>query len=184
MKTFVALVVLAGLVALAKADTDFQTCPGFSNDAWVNPIHVSISPDPLVAKKGQEVHIHFDVNLIQTLEVGNTIKITMNKGGVPLPCVTVPGLPIKLGSCSFDGQEILDLLPKEWCDKYAKSGCKLPLKPGFYGDSNPKGFAAVTIPDIPSILVPILSGDLTVKAQVVQDGTEVICVQNTVHITA
>merc|ERR1712038_589307 len=179
-----AFILVAFVFALASAKPDFDPCPGFTNEV-VNPLHVSIGPDPLVAKKGQPVNIHFDATVVKTLEVGGKIQVKMVKDGIPIPCIPVPGIPIKVGSCTFGGQEILDIMPKEWCEKYSSNGCKLPLQPGFYGDKNPNHHETMVLPDIPAILAPLLKGNLKVEVKVFQpDSTEVVCVQNTLTITA
>merc|ERR1712142_807318 len=54
MKTFIALAVVA-LALSANAKPDFDSCPGVDNTPFVNPFHLSVKPDPVVLKKGEQV---------------------------------------------------------------------------------------------------------------------------------
>ena len=99
----------------------------------------------------------------------------------------IPGFPIKVGSCTFDVQEVLDLIPKGMCDKFAPAGqpCTLPLAPGYYGDSDPNGSADVVVPDVPAIIAPLLNGALNVKVKVVDpNGNDMVCLQDKLMIKA
>merc|ERR1712108_66055 len=79
------------------------------------------------------------------------VDIKMVKDGLPLPCLPVPGLPIHVGSCNYDAEDLLALITPEDCKKFAPEGqaCSLPLNPGFYGDHDPNGFKAFVLPNIP-----------------------------------
>merc|ERR1712058_22328 len=81
MKSFA--LVLA-LVAVAVAKPDFEACPGFEDNSFVNPWSFTISPDPVMAKEGAEVKIHFDTTILKTLPVGTKIDVKMTKSGLPL----------------------------------------------------------------------------------------------------
>merc|ERR1712189_40803 len=82
MKSFA--LVLA-LVAVAVAKPDFEACPGFEDNTFVNPWKLTINPDPIVAKEGESVEIHFDATVLKTLPVGNKGEFKMVKSGIPLP---------------------------------------------------------------------------------------------------
>merc|ERR1712198_668263 len=94
MKSFA--LVLA-LVAVAVAKPDFEACPGFEDNTFVNPWKLTINPDPIVAKEGESVEIHFDATVLKTLPVGTKVEFKMVKSGIPLPCLPIPGLPIHPG---------------------------------------------------------------------------------------
>merc|ERR1711973_667582 len=137
MKTFV---VLATLLALAIADgSDFSDCPGKDNSAFVSAYTLNIKPDPIVAKKDQHVQIHFNANVIKAFPAGTTLDFTLEKEGVKLPCLSLPGVPIKVGSCTYEAQQLLDLVPDDLWAKFAPAGQAktLPLNPGKYGDLTP-----------------------------------------------
>jgi len=182
MKTFA--LVLA-LVAVAAAKPDFEACPGFEDNSYVNPWHLSLNPDPVVAKEGAEVKVHFDATVLKTLPVGTKVDIKMVKSGIPLPCLPVPGLPIHIGSCDYSADELLALIPADDCTKFAPAGqaCALPLNPGFYGDKDANGSKSFVLPNIPFIVRPFLSGDIEVTAKAINaDGTEYLCMKNTVTV--
>merc|ERR1711929_52670 len=156
MKTFA--LVLA-LVAVAAAKPNFEACPGFEDNSYVNPWHLSLNPDPVVAKEGAEVKVHFDATALKTLPVGTKVDIKMVKSGIPLPCLPVPGLPIHIGSCDYSADELLALIP---------------------ADNGTKSFV---LPNIPFIVRPFLSGDIEVTAKAINaDGTEYLCMKNTVTV--
>merc|ERR1712098_873951 len=170
MKTFAIVLALA---AVAVAKPDFEACPGFEDNSFVNPWSFTINPDPVMAKEGAEVKIHFDATILKTLPVGTKIDVKMTKSGLPLPCLPISTLPIHIGSCSYEAQELLDLIPAEDCQKFAPAGqeCKLPLNPGFYGDSDPNG------------VKPFIQGEISVTAKAMNaDGTEYLCMKNTVKV--
>merc|ERR1712180_472508 len=119
MKSFA--LVLA-LVAVAVAKPDFEACPGFEDNTFVNPWKLTINPDPIVAKEGESVEIHFDATVLKTLPVGTKVEFKMVKSGIPLPCLPIPGLPIHIGSCSYDAEDLLALITPEDCKKFAPEG--------------------------------------------------------------
>merc|ERR1712112_506980 len=126
MKSFA--LVLA-LVAVAVAKPDFEACPGFEDNTFVNPWKLTINPDPIVAKEGESVEIHFDATVLKTLPVGTKVEFKMVKSGIPLPCLPIPGLPIHIGSCSYDAEDLLALITPEDCKKFAPRGTCLQPSP-------------------------------------------------------
>merc|ERR1712241_52430 len=187
MKTFIALAVVA-LALSANAKPDFESCSGFDNTPFVNPFHLSVLPDPVVLKKGQQVKIHFDATLVAELPAGAKISLKLVKEGVPIPCLPIPGVPVKIGSCDYDAETLLDMVPADLCSKFAPAGedCKLPLMAGKYGDQDPNGAAVIDISDaIPAIIKTIVNGDIKVEAKAMDasGNQEFLCIQNTVTIT-
>merc|ERR1712142_451375 len=186
MKTFIALAVVA-LALSANAKPDFESCSGFDNTPFVNPFHLNVLPDPLVIKKGAQVKIHFDATLVAELPAGAKIDVQLVKEGVPIPCLPIPGVPVKIGSCSYDAQTLLDFVPADLCSQFAPEGedCKLPLMAGKYGDQDPNGAAVIDITDdIPALIKTIINGDIKIEAKASDaSGTEILCIENTVSIS-
>merc|ERR1712198_666995 len=115
----------------------------------------------------------------------NQPRHQLKKNGIPLPCLPVPGLPISVGSCKYDANDLLALIPAEDCKTFAPAGqaCALPLNPGFYGDKDPNGSKSLVLPEIPAIIKPFLSGKIAVEAKaMLDDGTEYLCIQNTLEV--
>merc|ERR1712168_933443 len=179
MKTFV---VLATLLALAIADgSDFSDCPGKDNSAFVSAYTLNIKPDPIVAKKDQHVQIHFNANVIKAFPAGTTLDFTLEKEGVKLP-----GVPIKVGSCTYEAQQLLDLVPDDLWAEFAPAGQAktLPLNPGKYGDFDSSGSIDLVIPDIPAIIVPLIKGDIDVTVNFNINGENILCADDPLHVTA
>merc|ERR1712142_789843 len=176
MKTFIALAVVA-LALSANAKPDFESCSAFDNTPFVNPFHLNLLPDPLVIKKGAQVKIHFDATLVAELPAGAKIDVQLVKEGVPIPCLPIPGVPVKIGSCSYDAQTLLDFVPADLCSQFAPAGedCKLPLMAGKYGDQDPNGAA---------LIKTIINGDIKIEAKASDaSGKEILCIENTVSIS-
>merc|ERR1712042_36318 len=156
-----------------------DSCTGFDNTPFVNPFHISVNPDPLVIKKGAQVKIHFDATVVSELPAGAKIDVQLVKEGVPIPCLPISGLPVKIGSCSYDVQTLLNLVPADLCSKFFPAGqdCKLPMKPGKYGDQDPNGAATINITDL---IKTIIDGDIEIEAKASDaSGKEILCIQNT-----
>merc|ERR1711974_501820 len=136
-------------MGVAAAKPDFEACPGFEDNSYVNPWSLTLNPDPIVAKEGAEVKAHFDATVLKQLTVGTKVDIKMVK---------------EENSCNYDAEDLLALITPEDCKKFAPEGqaCSLPLNPGFYGDHDPNGFKAFVLPNIPFIVRPFLSGSTAV----------------------
>ena len=88
MKTFAAIVLAFAAVAV-QADPEFKACAGFEDNSYVDPWKLTINPDPIVAKEGASVSVHFDATVLKTLPVGTKVDFKMVKDGIPLPCLPV-----------------------------------------------------------------------------------------------
>merc|ERR1712114_103111 len=71
MKTFAAIVLAFAAVAV-QADPEFKACAGFEDNSYVDPWKLTINPDPIVAKEGASVSVHFDATVLKTLPVEPT----------------------------------------------------------------------------------------------------------------
>ena len=95
-------------------------------------------------------------------------------------------MPVPIGSCEYDAETLLGLLPPEMCQAPffpAGQSCALPLNAGPYGDQDPNGSMTVDLPDVPLILRPFINGNIDIKAQVKDaGGAQLICLQGTLDI--
>merc|ERR1712027_157445 len=148
MKTFAAIVL---------------ACAAVEDNSYVDPWKLTINPDPIVAKEGASVSVHFDATVLKTLPVGTNLDIKLKKNGIPLPCLPVPGLPISVGSCKYDANDLLALIPAEDCKTFAPAGqaCALPLNPGFYGDKDPNGSKSLVLPGKIAVEAKAMLDDVT-----------------------
>merc|ERR1712002_229267 len=179
MKTFVALAALSSVLALAFADgSDFADCAGKDNSEYVSQYTLNIKPDPIVAKKDAQVAIHFNADVIKAFPEGTTLDFKMVKENVALPCMPLPDLPFPVGSCTYQAQQLLDVVPDDLWAQFAPAGQSksLPLNPGKYGDFDATGAITLTIPDIPDIIKPLIRGDI--------NGGNILCADDTLHVTA
>ena len=95
----------------------------------------------------------------------------------------------KVGSCEYDLQYLLDMakdhMKKEICQPPFMpqvQGCQVPLKPGVYG-GHKNSTISITLPPIPEIIAPFLSGRLSAKAELKGPlGDPRICLQASFEI--
>merc|ERR1712210_391648 len=94
---------------------------------------------------------------------------------IMVPCLDIEGLHI--GSCHYDGDELLSTASDFLCPTYVPEGqaCALPLGPGTYGGGDP--LVLGPIESIPDILLPFLKGTVRAEATVTDAaGATVACV--------
>merc|ERR1712083_199082 len=117
------------------------------------------------------------------LEPQFSLKIH-REGLIPIPIPCLPIGDISIGSCTYDGDELLASASDFLCPTYVPEGqeCSLPLNPGSYGSADS---LTVTLPEIPGILVDLLaSGTYYADATVnYADGSEMTCIYLRVEIT-
>merc|ERR1712156_1230252 len=115
------------------------------------------SPEPLT----------FDVMSVTPFPilVQNGATITLE---IQITCLEIEGLHI--GSCHYDGDELLSTASDFLCPTYVPEGqaCALPLGPGVYGGGDP--LTVGPIESIPDILLPFLKGTVRAEATVT-DGS-------------
>ena len=86
-----------------------------------------------------------------------------------------------IGSCEYDGDELLAALANSLCPGEVPEGqeCKLPLNPGLYGGN---GMDLTLPPELPAIL-NLAAGTYYGKAIVTQgDKAEYACIEVSVEI--
>lgn len=94
---------------------------------------------------------------------------------------------LNLGSCEYELEKILyDLEASGKCEEFLPAGqsCSLPLGPGVYAGGDIP--LEIELPEIPEILIPILSPLKALIGEVygvLPDGTEIACLGATVDMT-
>ena len=94
---------------------------------------------------------------------------------------------LNLGSCEYELEKILyDLEASGKCEEFLPEGqsCSLPLGPGVYAGGDIP--LEIELPEIPEILIPILSPLKALIGEVygvLPDGTEIACLGATVDMT-
>merc|ERR1719427_1269578 len=134
----------------------------------------SVEPFPVVIATGETISLSVQLTLNEPVPVGAQVSLKIKKEGVipiPFPCLEIDGL--HLGSCTYDGDHLLELAAEGLCPDYFPEGqeCKLPLNPGVYGGGDP---IVLTVPEIPALIAELLaSGTYYADATItLADGTE------------
>lgn len=98
------------------------------------------------------------------------------------------GLPVKIGSCDYNADDLLPLIPAEDWEKYCPEGQpqKTPLKIGHYGSHDPNSRLTIELDDISAIedLLPLIKGK-TVHAKAefeTAGGDKMACFENDLKI--
>merc|ERR1712110_1376866 len=124
--------------------------------------------------EGSPEPITFDVISVTPFPIliQNGATITLE---IKIPCLDINGLHI--GSCHYDGDELLSTASDFLCPTYVPEGqaCALPLGPGVYGGGDP--LTVGPIESIPDILLPFLKGTIRAEATITDaSGATVACV--------
>jgi len=181
--------ILLAAIAVASAKSfnvrsfEYGFCDGAAEPLTIDAL--SVLPDPLVLATGAEINLQVLLTLLEPLPVGAKIKVNMQKDGlinIPIPCINVG--EISIGTCEYDGQELLDLAGEFLCPTYVPEGqaCTLPLGPGQYGGQEP---ISIVLPELPSLIIDLLaSGTYELKiTALLADGSEMTCIQAKVDLT-
>ena len=104
----------------------------------------------------------------------------------------MPVIPIPVGSCTYQLQELFDLIKNIplfgdiICNKYLPgNGCDLPMLPGHYGGAA-GGDDAITIdiPPIPDIIYGYLTGTFDITLEIYnEEWKELVCTKTTIEVT-
>merc|ERR1712203_792285 len=126
---------------------------------------ISVAPFPILVQNGATITLHEEV------AVGAQVDLNLVLEGIipiKIPCLDIEGLHI--GSCHYDGDELLATASDFLCPTYVPEGqaCALPLGPGVYGGGDP--LTVGPIESIPDILLPFLKGTVRAEATVT-DGS-------------
>merc|ERR1711920_64597 len=187
MKVFAALLACAAMVSarnLKLDELEVGFCDGANSDV-LSLDNISVEPFPLVIATGADITLNVQITLNEPVPAGATVSLKIHREGlIPIPIPCLPIGDISIGSCTYDGDELLASASDFLCPTYVPEGqeLSLPLNPGSYGSADS---LTVTLPEIPGILVDLLASgtyyaDATVKYA---DGSEMTCIYLRVEIT-
>merc|ERR1711936_1339849 len=174
MKVFAALLACAAMVSarnLKLDELEVGFCDGANSDV-LSLDNISVEPFPLVIATGADITLNVQITLNEPIPAGATVSLKIKREGlIPIPIPCLPIGDISIGSCDYDGDELLASTSDFLCPTYFPDGqdCMLPL----------------TLPEIPGILVDLLAAgtyyaDATVKYA---DGSEMTCLYIRVELS-
>merc|ERR1739838_306701 len=177
MKVFaiLACVALASARNIKVDQLEYGFCDGSAEPATIDI--ATVEPFPVVIATGETISLSVQLTLNEPVPVGAQVS------PIPFPCLEIDGL--HLGSCTYDGDHLLELGAEGLCPDYFPEGqeCKLPLNPGVYGGGDP---LVLTVPEIPALIAELLaSGPYYADATItLADGTEMACIYIRVELVA
>merc|ERR1711955_129918 len=177
MKVFATLLACAAMVSarnLKLDELEVGFCDGANSDV-LSLDNISVEPFPLVIATGEDITLNVQITLNEPIPAGASVSLKIKREGL---------IHITIGSCDYDGDELLASASDFLCPTYFPNGqdCMLPLNPGFYGSTDS---LTLTLPEIPGILVDLLAAgtyyaDATVKYA---DGSEMTCLYIRVELS-
>jgi hypothetical protein len=190
MKFLVLLGALCRAQYTLAEQIDVDVCKADVTNTFINNIDLAVDPNPIEVKAGKTISLHFGVDILKEVAVGATVELKLKKGLLPIPCIDV-GLPVPIGSCKYDIQQLLDFLAESQdfdCDKYLPgNGCSLPMLPGHYGgEFHGDDAIVIELPQdlvIPDILKPFLDGTIKIHLSMAADGAEIVCIDTEIGVT-
>jgi hypothetical protein len=178
-------------VSIFAEQIDVDVCNAAVTNEYVAKIDLAIDPNPIEIKAGKTISLHFGVDVLKEIAVGASVSLNLKKGLLPIPCLDI-GLPVPIGSCKYEVQQLLDFLaedPDFDCNKYLPgNGCSLPLLPGHYGGVF-HGDDAIVIElpadlQIPDILKPFINGKIKIHLSLESGGSEAVCINTEIGVSA
>merc|ERR1712172_352933 len=158
------------------AEVEYGFCDGSPQPFTFDVM--SVEPFPILVQNGAMLSIAIQITLNEDVPVGTQVALNLVLEGIipiKIPCLDIGGLHI--GSCHYDGDELLSTASDFLCPTYVPEGqaCALPLGPGTYGGGDP--LVLGPIESIPDILLPFLKGTVRAEATVTDAaGATVACV--------
>merc|ERR1712025_239257 len=94
--------------------------------------NISVEPFPLVIATGEDITLNVQITLNEPIPAGATVSLKIKREGlIPIPIPCLPIGDISIGSCDYDGDELLasasDFLPH-----------LLPRWPGLHAPPQPR----------------------------------------------
>jgi hypothetical protein len=188
MKVLIIIAVLCAAHYTLADQIDVETCSAVTNE-YVDKIDLAITSNPIEIKAGKTISLHFGIDVLKDVAVGATLELKLHAGLLPIPCLDI-GLPVPIGSCKYDVQQLLDFLaedPNFDCDAYFPgNGCSLPLLAGHYGGAfHGDDVIVVELPEdleIPAVLKPFLNGKIKIELHIDAEGAEIVCAKTELHV--
>merc|ERR1711892_863319 len=169
MKVF-ALLALVAVVTTKNVDIrldalEYGFCDGSPEPASIDEF--TVEPFPIIFATNNTITLKVRLTLNEPIPAGSTLKLNIKKEGfinIPIPCIEIQGTPI--GSCTYDGDDVLAAVAAGLCPTYVPDGqeCALPLGPGLYGGEPD---LVIVLPEIPPELGIIIGN----KAVLYADAT-------------
>merc|ERR1711981_1012848 len=184
-------VLIAVLCSLALASAIVvEICDPEITEANFDNLDIAVDPDPIVLKTGNQVGLHFAIDLLTQID-GGTVKIDIKNGILPIPCLEIEGH--KVGSCEYKTEELVAAFCQLCeaignCEELLPPGqeCSLPAKAGHYGGVfGGDDFIYIDIPEIPDIILGFLNGKL--KLHLLgkdENGNEDLCADATIEVVS
>merc|ERR1719320_1529366 len=105
MKVFAALFACAAMVSARNLKMD-ELEVGFCDGA--NSDNISVEPFPLVIATGETITLNVQITLNEPIPAGATVSLKIKREGlIPIPIPCLPIGDISIGSCDYDGDELL-----------------------------------------------------------------------------
>lgn len=164
-------------------------CTPNNTKSYVDDIDINISPYPIpLSEAGGYVAIHYSFEVINEIPVGSTVQVRLVEQGAiptPLPCFPLPFIPIPVGSCTYQIQDLFDIIkniPIEGTnickDYFPGNGCQLPMLPGHYGMQPENEPLLLPTFNLPEFILHYLIGTWEVKVEVYDENLkELLCVK-------
>merc|ERR1711942_477467 len=161
MKVFATLLACAAMVSarnLKLDELEVGFCDGANTDV-LSLDNISVEPFPLVIATGEDITLNVQITLNEPIPAGATVSLKIKREGlIPIPIPCLPIGDIHIGSCDYEGDELL------------AAGAD---------------FLTGTLPEIPGVLVDLLAAgtyyaDATVK---LADGSVMTCLYIRVELS-
>ena len=83
-------VLIAVICSLAFASAiDVEICDPEITEANFDNLDIAVDPDPIVLKTGNQLGLHFAIDLLKEKAAGGTVDISIKNGPLPIPCIEV-----------------------------------------------------------------------------------------------
>merc|ERR1712107_74097 len=99
-------------LAAPPTEIEYGFCDGSPEPASID--NISVEPFPILAQNGASVTLAVQITLNEPLPEGASVSLNLVLEGIipiKIPCLDIEG--VSLGSCTYSGDELLELGPIE-----------------------------------------------------------------------